>query len=135
MDMTFEAPVTSIVVIVCTAGAIIALLRGRAALRGTTLIGAWWWAIAAAVALAAVALDGSGPLRFAAACLTLCPTVAVLGAKRPQDRAWHWVVLSLWIVLCIAAINAAFFHPSRGAVELHSAQTAFLVVLVLLGVA
>ncbi|HYO23615.1 MAG TPA: hypothetical protein VEQ85_01570, partial [Lacipirellulaceae bacterium] len=31
---------------------------------------------------------------------------AVLGAKRPQDRAWQWVVLSLWIVLLVPAGQA-----------------------------
>jgi hypothetical protein len=75
-----------------------------------------------------------GPLRFAAAGLTLCPVVAVLGAKRPQDRAWHWVVFSLWMVVCIPAVNSAFFHPGGG-VELHAAQGGFVTALVLLGIA
>ena len=127
----------------CAVVGLVALLRGRPALRGTTLIGAWSWAVAALVALTAIELtlsqsregdgpDWASPLRFAAACLTVCPTVAVLGAKRPQDKAWHWVVLSLSIVLCIPAANAAFFQPS-GQVELHVAQSTFLGVLILLG--
>jgi hypothetical protein len=130
--------------IACAAVALVALARGHAAVRGTTLIGAWSWAVAALVSLLAITsaeLSPQGeapaffaPLQFAAASLTLCPVVAVLGAKRPQDRAWHGVVLSLWIVLCIPAVNAAFFHPGGG-VELHAAQITFLAVLIFLGIA
>ena len=137
------ANATTWLAIACAAGALVALWRGRPALRGTTLIGAWSWAVAAIASLTAIELalsqssnagapNWASPLRFAAACLTVCPTVAVLGAKRPQDKAWHWIVLSLWIVLCIPAANAAFFHPS-GAVELHIAQSMFLAALILLG--
>jgi hypothetical protein len=143
--MTVSADVMTILAAGGAAFAALALFRGWAGLRHTTLIGAWSWAILSLAALAGVELAifvqnepalprVSDPLRFAAAALTLCPTVAVLGAKRPQDRAWHWIVLSLWVVVCIPAVNSALFHTG-GLVELHAAQGTFLWVLILLGLA
>ncbi|HEX6963971.1 MAG TPA: hypothetical protein VF175_19040, partial [Lacipirellula sp.] len=44
--------------------------------------------------------------RYAAAVSTFCPLMAVLGAKRPQDRGWQWVVLSLWVILLVPALQA-----------------------------
>jgi hypothetical protein len=136
--MTFDMNTTIIVAAAFAALAVVVLLRGRSALRCKTLLGAWSWAVASLVALAGVELANpslwSAPLRFAAAALVLCPTIAVLGAKRPQHLAWHWIVLSLWVVLCIPAANAALFHAG-GAVELHVAQGTFLWLLILLGLA
>lgn len=142
--MTINANLTAFIAVVGAPIALLALLRGRAGLRRTTLVGAWSWAIASLAALAGVELVSlqhgadpptwSAPLRFAAAALTLCPAIAVLGAKRPQDRAWHWIVLFLWVVLCIPAMNAALFHAG-GIVELHTAQGTFLWLLILLGLA
>jgi hypothetical protein len=86
-------------------------------LRGTTLAAPAAWATAAAATIAAVeallalqpqleySLSGS-ILRYAASVGTFTPIVAVLGAKRPQDRGWQWVVLSLWVVLLAPAGQA-----------------------------
>jgi hypothetical protein len=43
---------------------------------------------------------------YAASIGAFCPAMAVLGAKRPQDRGWQWVVLSLWIILLAPAGHA-----------------------------
>ena len=51
--------------------------------------------------------------------------MAVLGAKRPQDRGWQWVVLSLWIVLVWPAAQAVLL-PAGIRVELFVAWKLFL---------
>ena len=85
--------------------------------RGTTLTAPALWWIAAAAAIAAVeamlAYRQIAPTtlqaslwRYAAAVGTFCPLTAVLGAKRPQDRGWQWVVASLWLVLLVPVAQA-----------------------------
>jgi len=84
--------------------------------RGTTLTAAFVWAVVASGGLAAVELlvAWQSPadtqlaprlLRYLAACGTLCPGMAILGAKRPQDRGWQWVVASMWVVLALPALQ------------------------------
>ena len=86
--------------------------RGFVRLRGTTLAAPAAWAVVVALVLAAVEATlawrgdlegtfGASLARYAAAVGTFCPLTAVLGAKRPQDRGWQWIVLSLWIVLLV----------------------------------
>ena len=70
------------------------------------------------------------PLRFAAAMATFCPLMALLGAKRPQDRAWQFIVFSLWIVLSLPSFEWLLFG---GVAEIHPARFWFLVVLTLIG--
>lgn len=85
--------------------------------RGTTLVApaAWW--VAAAIAIAAVeallalkrldaATLAASLWRYTAAVGTFCPLIAVLGAKRPQDRGWQWVVAALWLVLLVPVAQA-----------------------------
>jgi hypothetical protein len=85
-------------------------------LRGTTLVGSQVWLGTCLVAVAAVDIwqtlaveranaSAAEPLRFFAATLTFCPLMALMGAKRPQDRAWHFIVLSLWVVLALPAMH------------------------------
>jgi hypothetical protein len=88
---------------IALAGAAGALGRGLKAVRGTTLLVGWAWAIAALFAWTAVwILDvlagsvGSGTadqLWYFVAVLGLCPLVSILGARRPISRAWPWFVL------------------------------------------
>lgn len=89
------------------------VLRRR--VRGTTLAAPAAWAIASSVVLALADANlamGSRPTLavslslYVAAVGTLCPLMAVLGAKRPQDRGWQWVVASLWLVLLVPAGQA-----------------------------
>jgi hypothetical protein len=153
--MHHSGPVTTIVTLAMSDSAMgwlsvglaaaIATLSGRAffRLRGTTLAAPAAWAVAAALALAAVdvVLAGSGSLersfaaslaRYAAAAATCCPLMAVLGAKRPQDRGWQWVVLTLWIVLLVPA-GQAWMARAGGQLQLTAPWRILLWALISMG--
>lgn len=95
------------------AAALWPLLRSHKSLAGTTLRAPWAWTLAAELAVATTDVVAEGfayatgswqaatALRYAAAITTYLPMMAVLGAKRPQDRGWQFVVVSLWIVLAL----------------------------------
>lgn len=110
-------------------------------LRGTTLVAPWGWcgaalALVCGVELAApwcgpTALD---PWRFVAGCATCCPTVAVLGAKRPQDRAWWVIVATLAFMLALPALENWALQPGQR-LEMGDARGWFLLGLVGFGVA
>ena len=117
------------------------MLWGYRDLRGTTLTPVWWWAFASlATLVGAEAWIATGqvaevyhpPLRFAVACLTLCPGIALLGAKRPQDRGWGFIVVSLWAILILPAVELMVLRPGQ-TLELRDARQWFLVILIALG--
>jgi hypothetical protein len=96
-------------------GTIVLLAMLRTQVRGTTLAGPWLWSLGALAGLGIVEAlfqlwpAGDRPLwipaaRFIVSALSLCPIVAVLGAKRPQDRAWHFVVLALWGIVSLPSL-------------------------------
>jgi hypothetical protein len=124
------------------------LVRGRPALVGTTLVAPWWWSTSVLVTVTTLEVlvtitvsaattgtnaGGTAPVwtthvELVAAALTFCPLMALLGAKRPQDRAWQFIVLSLAIVLLLPAAEALLFRPGA-AVAMHAARRWFLVIL------
>jgi hypothetical protein len=129
------------------AGIALAIAGGAAAgfrrLRGTTLSAPAAWAIAAAlgVALVEAGLVWRGELvdpmtaslwRYAAAAGTFCPLMGVLGAKRPQDRGWQWVVLSLWVILLVPAMQAVAARSGHR-LELYGAWQLLLAALIAMG--
>ena len=71
------------------------------AVRGTTLVAPWCWALASGLVVLAVAIQGASEplLNYSAAITTLLPTAAIYGAKRPQDRGWQWIVAALLVML------------------------------------
>ena len=100
----------------------------------------WVWAAAAMVAVLGIetaiavgAFGGAGieAVRFAAAAATFCPVVALLGAKRPQDRAWQLIVLSFWVILALPAAQA-WLQPGQVLI-VHPIWSWFLVVLIVVG--
>ncbi|MBI3838440.1 MAG: hypothetical protein HY288_10970 [Planctomycetia bacterium] len=118
-----------------------ALVWRKPALRGTTLVVPWYWS---AVSLAAISLTEIlvsltvsfppqpwvVPLRFAAAMSSFCPLMALLGAKRPQDRAWQFIVFSLWAILSLPSVEWLLFG---GVQEMHPARFWFLAILICTG--
>lgn len=110
---------------------------------GTTLVApaAWWIlsALAIGVAEAMLAAGAIEPaslaeslIRYGAAVSLFCPLTAVLGAKRPQDRGWQWVVLSLWVVLLVPA-GQALASSAGQRLELYGAWQALLAGFIAMG--
>ena len=57
--------------------------------------------------------------------------MALLGAKRPQDRGWQFIVAALWGILSLPSVHWLLFGGVR---EIHPAQLGFLAILVGVGV-
>lgn len=118
------------------------LLYRLPAIRGTTLLAPWLWAMGSLASLLSVEhlidlqiIQGANwidSLRFSAAMTTLCPAMAALGAKRPQDRAWQFVVLTLLVLLWLPPLQAWVLRDGE---PLHVSLVWrwFLFVLLLLG--
>ncbi len=109
--------------------------------RGTTLVAAWYWSVLSWASISTVeviaAVQGNPPadsglvsLRFVAIMSAFCPTMAVLGAKRPQDTAWQFIVFSLWAILSLPGAEWLLFG---GPQEIHTARFWFLVALIGVG--
>jgi hypothetical protein len=131
---------SAIAVTLPLAVSLLVLGRGWQAVRQTTLIAAWWWAAVAVIVWAAVelaaALDQRGgnaweAARLAATTLSFCPAMALLGAKRPQNRAWNFVVVSLWAILALPAAESFFLRPGQSP-HIGDARTWFLWIMLLL---
>lgn len=125
------------------------LIFSRWKCGGTTLLRPWVWLIVAtgtpAIVESLVWLQTRDPAtelessigwiaasRFVGAASLLLPVVSLLGAKRPQDRAWHLIVLSLWVVLVLPAAES-YLLRSGGSIQIHDARGWFLWILVFTG--
>jgi hypothetical protein len=138
--LTAESLGIAISLIVTVLGlAALALCRGR--LAGTTLLAPWNWTFASlAVAGATASIVSIQPatgwrsqVLYVAGALSFCPLMALLGAKRPQDRAWQFVVLTLFVILLLPSGQALLDAP-RASPELHIVWRCFLWALIALGV-
>lgn len=133
---------TAIASLVLWAGTLAVLIGQYGRVRHSTLSGPWFWTCFAVLWCALAALVRTGLLPTAqdlvatiwhvAAVSTCCPIMAVFGAKRPQCHVWHFVVLSLWLVLILPMAEYYFAH--NGLVpDLRGIRAAFVVILVLVG--
>ena len=117
-----------------------ALIALRKRLMGTTLVATWWWGLGAffanailelLIALQVIADPASTQtLRYGARMLLLCPTISLLGVKRPQDGPWNFVVLSLWGVLALPAAEVLFLNTGQQ-LEIAGFRSWFLLLLLL----
>jgi hypothetical protein len=114
----------------------VALAWRKPALRGTTLLAPWYWSALSLAAILATEIilaaaqsappqPWTVPMRFAAAMTVFCPTLALLGAKRPQDWAWQFIVFALWAILSLPSFEWLLF----GVQEMHPARFWFLTLL------
>jgi hypothetical protein len=120
--------------------AVAAMAVGGRPLRGTTLRAPWWWSFGSFIATLSVSMAGDigmvqrdSAWRFLASSSTLCPAVALLGAKRPQDRMWQWIVASLWLIIALPALQQLILNRFGG-LEIHPARSWFMLGLILFGV-
>jgi hypothetical protein len=110
--------------------------------RGSTAVPAAFWAVAAAAVLAcemgARAAGGltdpatAAAVRLVAGALSLCPVMALLGAKRPQHGVWQFIVATLAVVLALPAVSAALIRPGTPP-DVHPLGRWFLFGLALVG--
>ncbi len=129
----------TVTIVTIAAAALLGWLLSAA--RGTTLIYAWRWAGAAAMGIAtvefairlpdglALAADAWKPARYLAAILLFCPLMSVLGSKRPHEQAWQWIVLSLWGILALPALEWLALRRAP-ALEISGVRGWFLLLLV-----
>jgi len=119
-----------------------AAVVGGLVARGTTAVPAAGWAAAAALVFglemgcrAAGLLDdqaAAAALRLVAVALSLCPTMALLGAKRPQHGVWQFIVGSLAFMLAMPAVSATLVRPGTMP-DVHALQRWFMPLLVGVG--
>jgi hypothetical protein len=110
-------------------------LRAWRWVSGSTLAAAWAWiGVTLAAQIAAGLADDSSQSAwgYLAAITVFGPTMAVLGAKRPQHRAWQFVVLVLLVVLAMPGLEALVF--ARRAVEVHGLHASLMALLIAIGV-
>ena len=112
---------------------------------GTTLVAPCCWAIACVTCITLVetgiglagqslSVATGSILRYLAATLAICPAVSVLGAKRPQYVVWQLIVLSLWAILVLPAMEALILSPGSE-LRVDGARSWFLLILLLIGAA
>jgi len=131
-------------VIACAAALVGAAAAGGGAVlvRGSTAVPAAWWAVVACLAAAAEAgvlaaggladAAGRSSVRLVVVALSLCPIMAILGAKRPQHGVWQFIVGSLAVILALPALSATVVRPGT-APDVHFLERGFVLVLVLVG--
>jgi hypothetical protein len=103
--------------------------------RGSTLMGPWSWSLLFLALLAVTTIfpptgGQTQPIRYALACLSFCPTVALLGAKRPQHQMWQFVVATFAAMMILPAVEVVVLQPGQ-ALELFDLRGWFLWGLVL----
>src|SRR6478736_264233 len=116
----FGAIASVFVLAACFAITTIVLVHALRRARGTTLAVPIVWSSTslAMLCIAPVAMCRlpwtipSDGLFLLAATSTLCPMIALLGAKRPQNRAWQFIVISFWFMAAWPVIQRLLF-PDR----------------------
>lgn len=137
-----DAPVDLLVSGVAAAVTALAACCGLVRSRGTTAAPAAAWAAVAATGYGLEALARAAgwlrdpaavaSARLTVAALMLCPTMSLLGAKRPQHGVWQFIVGSLAGVLTMPAASATLVRPGAFP-DVHPLQRWFMPLLVAVG--
>ena len=117
-------------------------VAGGYLVRGTTAVpAAAWAALAAAMLAGEAAATAAGwlvepasqsAMRLVVVALAVCPTMSLLGAKRPQHGVWQFIVATLAFVLALPAVTSTLVRPG-GLPDVHLLERFFLPILVVLG--
>jgi len=130
--------------VACAAACLSGLVAawGVFCVRGSTAVPAAIWSVAACLALAVeMGWRASGGLcdpaaaaaaRLAVVSLSLCPSLSLLGAKRPQHGVWQLIVGTLAVVLAMPAASALLMRPGS-LPAVHMLERCFMPLLVLVG--
>ena len=109
--------------------------------RGSTAVPAALWSATAAFIFALSMLQQAteqldiAPMaihRVVVAALSVCPTMSLLGAKRPQHGVWQFIVAALAAVLALPTASAVLIRPG-GLPDLHILGRFFLPILIMVG--
>tara|TARA_Y100001960_G_C14781417_1_gene887059 strand:+ start:8324 stop:9205 length:882 start_codon:yes stop_codon:yes gene_type:complete len=93
-------------------------------IKTTTLLAPWCWLLATIWSIAVShammpASDAAGDqhwidaLQFSAHAMVFCPFMSLLGARRPQNKMWEFIVFSLWLVLILPALETVLLNPGQ----------------------
>lgn len=128
----------------CMAALVVAAVAAAGAVlaRGSTAVPAALWASAAGLCLAVemgcraagwcVDPGVAAAVRLGTVAVAACPTMSLLGAKRPQYGVWQFIVASLGAVLALPALSAALVRPGTPP-DVHMLERCFMLVLALIG--
>lgn len=115
---------------------IVLLIRAAFRLRQTTLIAPVLWGIGSVALLTWSCVCAASPAwpywRYSAAALVIAPTLAQLGAKRPQNAAWQFIVLTLVGILLLPVFQGWAYGDEQP--HVHGLFRWLLVVHVFVGV-
>ncbi len=126
-----------VVLLLSALGTSIAVVAWRDT-RGTTLRQPSAWVLIALLSLATGELalarlqwagGPAGAVRYLFSVTTLCPMMALLGAKRPQHRGWQFIVVSLWVISALPALQS-LVYASAGQFTLPLAWRWFLAAII-----
>lgn len=134
--------------IVVSGGILIAwlfVLKGIRLLRSTTLTTAGVWSLVASTAwgltwfvdqcTGAVSSEFADHAWYASAVLNLCPSIAVLGSRRPGTRVWAWFILFPMLLALGWPVATLWFQGSelRG-LQLETPQVLAFCLILIMGV-
>ena len=137
----FVLSVSSITTILLLSLGALCIVARRSRFRGTTLVAPSRWslfaitlllAVNASLLLTTVQASTRDAMEYLAATASFCPLMALLGAKRPQNIGWQFIVGTMWLVL-ILPVGEMFVLWRGGAMDVGPMRSWLLVILMFVG--